>query len=282
MNTAFRFCCFMLLALVLLALGASAAEYKNFDDALREGTKLARDKQFAEAQTALETALTLAKDDEARLKAYQALVVPYRQLPEIDKMLVAQDFIIAHSDQRSRRSLAARDLASFLHQRGKVDTAVERYEARLQKDPRDLLALNVLAVIHKNIRDDKLKGSEFQQRLESVNLEWAEKLALKHEAAAAAATQLQAWHWKEAALAWVDANDKEKALIAAKKSASAPPEMRSDILAFYWREGLGQAFLKAGDAKSAITHLEAAATLAPSKIHRDEVEKKIAEAKGTP
>jgi len=263
----------------LLSISAFAAEYKNFDEALREGSKLAREKQYAEAQTALEAALTLAKDDEARLKAYQALVLPYRQLPEIDKMLVAQEFIIAHSEQRARRSIAARDVASFLHQRGKVDVGIERYDARLQKDPRDLIALNILTVIHKNVRNDDLKAGEFQQRLDSVNLEWAEKVAKKHEATAAAATQQQAWNWKEAALAWIEAGDKEKALAAAKKSLAAPPEARSELLAFYWRDGLGQAFLRAGDAKAAVAQFEAAIALAPSKGHRDDVEKKLAEAK---
>ena len=278
MNTSWQFC--WIVCFFLLSLSTFAAEYKSFEEALREGSKLARDKQFAEAQAALETALTMAKDDEAKLKAYQALILPYRQLPEIDKMLTAQEFIIAHTEKRPGRSLAARDVASFLHQRGKVDAGIERYDARLQKDPRDLIALNILAVLHKNMRNDDLKGSEFQQRLDSVNLEWAERLAKKHEAAAAAATQLQAWHWKEAALAWVDANDNDKELAAAKKSASGPPEARSDLLAFYWRDGLGQAFLKAGDAKAAITQFEAAAAIAPSKNHKDDVEKKLAEAKG--
>lgn len=277
MNTFSRFG--VAFGLFFLSLSAFAADYKNFDEAMRDGSKLARDKQYPEAQAALETALTLAKSDEDRLKAYQALILPYRQLPEIDKMLAAQEFIIAHTDKRAGRSIAARDVASFLHQRGKVDAGVERYDARLQKDPRDLVALSILAVIHKNVRNDNLKGSEFQQRLDSVNLEWAEKLALKQEAAAAAATQQQAWHWKEAALAWLEANDKAKGLAAAKKSAAAPPEARSDLLAYFWRDGLGQAFLKAGDAKSAITQFEAAVALAPSKTHRDDAEKKLAEAK---
>ena len=273
--------CRLLIATVCLlscALSSWAAEYKSFNEALNAGSKLARDKQYTEAQVALEAALKLAANDDERLKAWQALVTPYRQLPEITKMLEAQEFIIAHAEQRARRSIAARDVASFLHQRGQLDAAVTRYEAALQKNPRDLVALNILTVIHKN-KNDREKSGAFEQRLESVNLELAQKVAEKHEAAAAAATATQAWFWKEAALAWLEANDKARALAAAKKSLAAPPEARSGLLTFYWRNGLGEAFLQAGDAKAAITQFEAAAELAPSKNHRDDVEKKMAEAK---
>ena len=83
-----------------------AADYKSFDEAYRDGAKQLRDKKYTEAQTALEAALNLAKEDNDRLRAYEALVPAYRQLPEIDKMLAAQEFIIAHAEQRAKRSIA--------------------------------------------------------------------------------------------------------------------------------------------------------------------------------
>jgi tetratricopeptide (TPR) repeat protein len=261
------------------ATSSFAADYKSFDEAYREGGKQLRDKKYAEAQFALEAALKLAQDDEDRLKAYEALVPAYRQLPEIDKMLEAQEFIIGRAEQRAKRSIAARDLASFLHQRGKADQGIERFEARLAKDARDMAALSVLAILYKNVRNDKDKAAELEARVVSQNLVLAQKLAEKHEAAAAAATKQQAWYWKEAALAWVEANDKVRALAAAKKSA-AGSEDRTRLLAFYWREGLGQAFLGAGDSKAAIEQYEAAKAIAPSKLHQDNIDKKLAVAKG--
>lgn len=267
------------IAVLALAAPICAADYKSFDEAFREGVKQLREKKYGEAQTALESALKLAKSDEDRLKAHEALVPAYRQLPEIDKMLETQEFIISHAEQRAKRSIAARDLASFLHQRGKVDQGLERFEARLAKDARDPVALHVLTVIYKNVRDDKDKAAEMEGRLTSLNLVLAQKLAEKHEASAAAASQLQAWNWKEAALAWLEAGDKERALAAARKSA-ALTENRSPLLTFYWREGLGQAFLGAGDAKAATEQLEAAKAIAPSKLHQDNIVKKLAEAKG--
>lgn len=268
-----------LLFLVASLVPSFAADYKNFDEAMREGTKQLRDKKFPEAQAALEAALKLAADDEERSKAYQALVQPYRQLPEIDKMLEAQEFIIAHSDQRARRSLAASDVASFLHQRGKDDIGITRYEARLQKEPRDLVGLTMLAALYRNSAAHRDQVDAMKQRVESVNLEVAQKVAEKHEATAAAATKTQAWFYKEAALAWLEANDKLKAHAAAQKSVASQPEARSGLLSYYWREGLGRVFLGVGDAKSAIPQFEAAIELAPGKGQRDDAEKKLAEAK---
>ena len=113
-------------AVALLAAPATAQQFNTFDQAMREGTRLVRDRQFAASQAPLEAALALAPDDAARLKVYQALLPAYRQLPEVDKMLEAQEFILRHSEQRAGRSLASRDVASFVHQRGKTEEATSR------------------------------------------------------------------------------------------------------------------------------------------------------------
>ncbi len=69
---------------------------------------------------------------------------------------------------------------------------------------------------------------------------------------------LAAWHWKEAALAWIKAKDKPRALTAAKASAAAGPEKRGDLLLHFWHRALGQVFLETGEPTLAIEHLEAA------------------------
>src|SRR5262245_34333504 len=115
----------LLLLGIALSLSVSAQEkYKDFDDAFSAGARHVRAGRHAEAMEPLEAALKLAKDDEQRLKAYQALVPAYRQLPEIDKMLAAQEFVIRHTERRAGRSLAAGDVASFLFQRGKLDAGI--------------------------------------------------------------------------------------------------------------------------------------------------------------
>jgi hypothetical protein len=270
---------YCILVVTFAASGAEAAEYKTYADAFREGSKLLREKQDAASQAPLEAALRLATNDEQRLQAYKALTRAYRTLPEIDKMLEAQEFIIRHSDRSAGRSNAAGDVVSFLHQRGKLDAGIERYEAELKKNADDPAAVTILAEIYEHHRKDAREAAAYQDRREKLNQTLAEALAAKLEADAKANPQLASWHLKDAAHAWLEAGDKAKALAAAKKSAAGTPERRSTVLSFYWHEGLAKALHQAGDPKSAILQYELAIPLAPSQIHVRELEKKLEEAK---
>ena len=275
--------CGRVLALLTIAgwvsIAAAQEQYKNYSQAYSAGLKLVREKNLAAAQAPLEAALKLATEDEQRLHAYEVLVQVYRQLPEIDKMLEAQEYIIPHTERRSGRANAARDLASFLHQRGKTDEAIARYDARLQKDPKDIVGLQVLTIIYTRLeRDDEL-AAKYELRLDQANREIATRLAERLEMDAAAAPQTAAFTLKDAAAAWLEAGDKPKALAAAKKSAASPPESRSEILAYYWRDGLGDVFLATGEPALAIPQFEAAIDATNLGPQKQATEKKLAEAK---
>lgn len=69
---------------------------------------------------------------------------------------------------------------------------------------------------------------------------------------------LAAWHWKEAAQAWIKAKDKPRALEAAKAAAAADPALRGEQLLHFCHRALGQVFLETGEPTLAIEHLEAA------------------------
>lgn len=263
----------------LLSSSSAQEQYKNYGDAFSQGAKLIRDKQLAAAQAPLEAALKLAADDAERMRAYQALVPVYRQLPEIDKMLEAQEFVIPHTERRAGRSNAARDLASFLHQRGKTDEGIARYNARLQKDPQDLVALHVLAVVYTRIKRDADLGPTFERRLDEANRESTSRLAERLEKDAESAPQTAARLLKDAATAWLEAGDHPRALAAAKKSAASLPESRSDLLVYYWRDGLGEVFLATGEPGLAIPQFEAALAATSIAGHKQATEKKLAEAK---
>lgn len=270
----------LIVLLAALQLPASAQEkYKDYRDAFSQGVKLLREKQFAAAQAPLEAALKLASSDDQRKNTYEALVPVYRQLPEIDKMLEAQEFTIPHTERRAGRANAARDLASFLHQRGKTDVAIARYDGKLQKDPKDIVALNVLAIIYTRLKEDDLQGAKYTQRLDEANREIASKLAERLEKEAEAAPQTAAFLLKDAATAWLEADDKPKALAAAKKSAASPPEERTNLLVYYWRDGLGDVFLATGEPALAIPHFEAAIAATTIAGQKQSTEKKLAEAK---
>src|SRR5206468_217303 len=127
LRTVSGICCICLAA--AYAADATAQEkYSDYDDAMIAAGRFLRKNDYPSAVPPLEAALTLAKDDAQRLKVYQALVPAYRQQPEIDKLLTAQEFIIRHTDRRAGRSLAAGSVASFAYQRGKLDAVTERYD----------------------------------------------------------------------------------------------------------------------------------------------------------
>lgn len=252
--------------------------YKTFDEAFSAGVKLAGDQQFAAAQAPLEAALKLAADDKSRLKAYQALVPAYRQLPEIDKMLEAQEFIIRHTDRRAGRSIAAGDLVSFLHQRGKTDAAIARYEGVLKTDAKDVAAMTVLAAIYTRTKRDAQRGPDFTKRLQLLDKELASQLAQRLEKDAESAPRTAASILKDAATAWLEAGDNTKALSAAKKSLASLPEDRGELLVFYWRDGLGDVFLATGEHAEAAKQFEAALAVVKIDGYRKATENKLAEA----
>lgn len=273
-----------LLALFVLAVLSQPAlaqrPSKDFSDALREGIRLVNDKKLVEAQAPLEAALTFAANDEERGKVYSPLVPVYRQLPEIEKILEAQEFIIRHADRKAGRSLPARDIASFLHQRGKLDAGLARYEAALKANPKDPAALGVLTVIYSRVREDKARAAALTAQLAALDGELAAALAARLEKDADAAPPAAAALLKDAATAWLEAGDKAKALAAAKRSLGQVPEERSGLLIYYWRDGLGDVFLATGEPALAAQQFEAAITAAGNLAsQRQSAEKKLVEAK---
>ena len=267
----------VIVAVTLLPLPALAQS--EFEQKFQEGARLLRDMQFAAAQAPLEAALKIAPDDKARLQAYQALLQPYRQLAEIDKMVEAQEFIISHSDRRAARGIASRDLANFLHQRGKTDETIARYDARLKADPKDVAALSVLETIVTKIKRDRQRGPGLTERLGILDRELAGKLAERLEADAQTAPRTAAAIYKDAGSAWIEAGEKAKAVAAAQKSLASLPEERSDLLVYYWRNGLGEVFLAADEPAQAIPQFEAALKAVAIEGYRKDTEKKLAEAK---
>jgi tetratricopeptide (TPR) repeat protein len=201
-------------------------------------------------------------------------------LPEIDKFLEAQEFNIRHADRKSGRSRPARDVASFLHQRGKLDAGVERYEAALKANPKDPAALGVLTIIFSRLKEDKVRSADLSAQLAALDAELAAAAATRLEKDAEAAPRTAASLLKDAAVLWLEAGDKAKALAAAKKSLQQLPEQRGDLLVFYWRDGLGDVFLAAGEPAAASEQFQAAiAAAANLATQRQATEKKLADAK---
>ena len=253
-------------------------EYKSADEAYREGVKRINARQESESIAPLEAALKLAPDDAYKARVYEALQRGYRTLPEVDKMVEACEFLIARAETPLRRSSAARGLVSFLFQRGKLDYAVERYEKQLAANADDVTALVVLAQLYERTRRNAERAAELSARLAVLEKQRARARAEKLEQDAGFAPQLAGVYWKDAALAWLDADDKARAKAAAEKALAAGADARSDLLTFYWHRQLGDVFLAVGDPKQAIPQFKAALERTTIEGHIKDCRAKLAEA----
>jgi tetratricopeptide (TPR) repeat protein len=256
-----------------------AADYKTADEAYSVGVALARARNYAGSREPLEAALRLAPDDTYRLKVYEALMPAYRELPDTDKMVEAAEFVIGHADQRAKRSLESRSLASFLFQRGKLDEAIGKYEARLKERSDDVAALSILNAAYVGRRDNKERGAAVAATLAIVDKQIASRLAERLERNANADPRAAAAQYKDAATAWLEAGDTPRALAAAKKSQASPPEDRNSVLKYYWHKGLGDVFAAADQAADAKTEYEAALTFSPGGPDKEKLQKKLDEIK---
>lgn len=294
----------LILSLAVLAVvvprGSAQTKYADYQDAYNQGANHVRAGRLAQAREPLEAAAGLAATAREKLDARRALMTPYRELQEIEPLQRAGEYILANSDQAAERSLTRGGMLAFFNKRGKLDDAVKGYEERLKKSPEDRVVLFVLTEAYGRYRNkpdlsadagEKLIALEEKQKIKPDVLGRAEVarqmvLAKRYQTGAELFEKLapldktvEAWNYKEAAQAWLKAGDKPKALAAAKKSAAAPPEKRSDLLAYFWRRALGETFMGLDEPKTAVGHFEQALKLTTIDGYVKDTQKKLAEAK---
>lgn len=253
--------------------------YASADEAYARGAAFYNNREFDACREPFEAALKLAPDVKYRIKVYRALLAAYRQLPEIDKFVEAADYIITNSEQPAERSIIRTDLLSFVHQRGKTNDLVSKYEDVLKKDPKNLPALFILSEVYADLKKDPKRSAELLEQMfklssdqgQAVNVPAAAKLAQQYfkqkkfkesaelfEKIAPMDATLAPWHWKEAALAWMKDGNKTRAVAAAKSAIAAGPERRGEQLLHFWHRSLGQVLLDGGEPSLAIEQFEAA------------------------
>jgi tetratricopeptide (TPR) repeat protein len=271
----------LLLALLSAALVAPtlrAQASKEADAAYSEGVKHANARRYKEAIGPLERALALAPDDPYRVKVYRALVPAYRTLPESEKMTEASEFILRHSDQLPERRTAAASLAAFYFQRGLADTQLKRYGETYDKDNDDYAALAMMSELAKVAKADKVTVEAFRERHTKAERKLAGKLAAAQEELAGKEKAQETWRWKEAAVLWVAAGDRPRALAAAEKAEATGPEKR-DLLAHFWHAQLGDVYAEGGKHAEAVKHFEKAIDATTIKGYQDACRLKIEVAK---
>jgi tetratricopeptide (TPR) repeat protein len=265
---------FAVVPCLLFSSVAVAADYKTYQAAIAAAQPLLRSRDYEAALEPLEAARDLAKDDRQRTQAYEALRQCYRQLPTIDGMVEAYEFLVEHADTKAGRSVTASDFAGFLRQRGQFAAAIERYEERLKTNENDVAALSVLPLIYKQSKTtDAPRGVELEKKLEALNIALATKRAETLLKTALGDPKSAAHTYKDAAMAWLEAGEKEKARAAAELSLKSPPESRSSILTMFWREHLGDVFVEIGDPAVAAQQYEQALESAPEGIKKRITEK---------
>ena len=271
------------LTLVAFSIGVSPitadSKYQTAEEAYAVGVAFLSQRNYAASQEPLEAAVELAPNDAARVKYYEALIPAYRLLPQHDRFFTAADFVIRHAEHQAKKSLTRRSLIAFAYQRGQLETLIRRYEAALEEDDSDRAALYVLSEVYSNPKRDPERAAKYVERLAKLDQDSGEPLdvaqsaslatqyvrakkyqegALLFEQIAPLDKSLEAWHWKEAATAWLNAGDKKRAKKAARQAHNCEPEKRSELLTHFWHRGVADALLATGEAELAIPHYKAA------------------------
>lgn len=253
--------------------------YATAQEAYDIGVTFLRNKNYPKALEALDAALNLKPDQKLTGRIHRALLIPCDELALVDKMLTSLEFIIANPNSPAEKSVARTNLLGFLQTKGKAREAVVRYEGMLQKNAKDPMVLFILSGIYGDVLRDAKKAAELTERLADVTKEAAGKVDLRtsvqlaqqyvksgklkegaeiYEKIAPLDENLRAWHWKEAAVAWLKAKELDRARAAAKAAAAGTPEKRSQLLTHFFHRSLGEVFLETGDFPLAIEHLQKA------------------------
>lgn len=262
------------------------AKYVSAEEAWGVGVAHYNSRNFAASREPFEAALILAPDREYRLKVCDALRASYRLLGTTEPFVQVTEYAIRHSSHSATKSVTRGSLLSFLHERGKLDDYIKRHETQLKEKPDDWLSTYMLSEVYSRLRENPKRSVELLKKLaeldgeqpaDVINVIESAKLATQYvrakeyqkgaelfEKLAGMDEGMAAWHWKEAAQAWLKVKENDKALAAAKKSLEAPGEKRSDILTHFWHRHLGDIFLAVGEPKLAIPQFEKA--IASTKI----------------
>lgn len=276
------------------------SKYASAREAMAAASGFLAIREYAKSREPLEEALKLADDDQLKVRIYRSLIPAYTQAAEWEPKVNALEFIMRHSESVPERSLARTELLGFVRQRGKTKEVVQRYEQQLKADPSDETTLFILAEVYARLTDEPKKAADILERLTKIKSVSGQELSVAESAQLAAQyvksrkyaegaelfektasrdAALAAWHYKEAATAWMSAKNKERALAAAKASAAAAPEQRSAILEYFWHRNLGDVFSDAGEPALAIPHYEQALAKTTIDGYRKETEQRLARAR---
>ncbi|WP_339748185.1 hypothetical protein, partial [uncultured Rubinisphaera sp.] len=140
----------VLTAVLSISLGnlAFAKDYQNSREAWNAGAGFMNAGNYAAAQEPLEAAFKLSDNDAEKMRIQRALVVCYRLLPEPEKFIECNEYIILNSDHDATKSVTRSSLLSFMFQRGKIDQLETRYQKNIKDKKQEELSHFMLSEMY--------------------------------------------------------------------------------------------------------------------------------------
>jgi tetratricopeptide (TPR) repeat protein len=288
-------------ALVLMA-GSAAAQELKFNDyrsAMSAAAGLYNSGNLAASRPAFEAAVEMARNDSEKKRALEPLVKVYAESGEYDRMFETAEQVVALETHKASVSMAVRKLLENCQRKNQLDAFKKRYEDQAAKEPDERLPLHMLSGYHSTVTRDFGKQAEYIEKLVALDtkekqpadaelmadLAFAyrlagenEKSATLYEATAELSKDLQSWCHMEAAVAWQQAGNMDKALAAANKAHEAGPDAKAKQSLYRWHRSLGDVFLAGKQKEQAIKQLTAAQETAAIDAYKQQCAEAITKA----
>jgi tetratricopeptide (TPR) repeat protein len=291
----------VVMALVLMAASAAAQDLKfdNYRSAMSAAAGLYNSGNLTASKPAFEAALEMARNDFEKKRALEPLVKVYAETGEFDRMFETAEKVVTLETHKASVSMAVRNLLGNCQRKNQLDAFKKRYEEQAAKKQDERLPIHMLSGYHNLVTRDFGKQAEYIEKLVALDtkdskpadaelmadLAFAyrlarqnEKAATLYEATAELSKDLQSWCHMEAAVAWQQAGNMDKALAAANKAHEAGPDAKAKQSLYRWHRSLGDVFLAGKQKEQAVKQLTAAGESAPIDAYKKQCADLLAQA----
>lgn len=289
-------------ALALMAASAAAQDLKfdNYRSAYSAGAGLYNSGNLAASKPAFEAAFEMARNDFEKKRALEPLVKVYAETGEFDRMFETAEQVVALETHKASVSMAVRNLLGNCQRKNQLEAFQKRYEEQTAKKQDERMPIHMMSGYHNLVTRDFGKQAEYIEKLVALDTKQSkpadpelmadlafayrldrqnEKAATLYEATAELSKDLQSWCHMEAAVAWQQAGNMDKALAAANKAHEAGPDAKAKQSLYRWHRSLGDVFLAGKQKEQAINQLTAAQENAPIDAYKQQCAEAITKAK---
>jgi hypothetical protein len=118
--------------------------YISYRDATSAGYEFKNAGDLAASRDAYEAAITFESTDPQKCEVFRALVSIYPELDQWEQMFEATEHVIENAPYPAFASLTVRSMISMVYRKKQQDKLFERYEAKLEAEPKDRTSLVIL------------------------------------------------------------------------------------------------------------------------------------------